>query len=185
MWTIVSLCSVLIMVAIIKIDIIRTTIAKFLIVNEVPQKSDVIIVLAGDSGDRLSYGAKLYQSGYADKVILSGFGSDIIQQAVALGIPESSILLEDQARTTFENAKYSFKIMLDKVYKSAIIVTSPYHTRRSSIIFHQRFKGIDLTICAVPYDPMITHNWWKDSDSTQFVRSEYLKLLWHYLFEWN
>ena len=166
-----------------KFDSILIAIGNFLIVNEVPQKSDVIIVLGGDAANRVGYGAKLYQSGYADKVLLSG--KDMNQQALSLGISESAILLEDQSMTTFENAQYSLKIVQDQGYKSAIVVTSPYHTRRASIIFTQFFKEIDLTICPVPYDAAMTNNWWKNDYSTQFVISEYLKLVWHYLFEWH
>jgi len=102
-----------------------------------------------------------------------------------LGIPESSILLEDKARTTFLNAKYSLKIVRDHKYKSAILVTSPYHTFRSKLIFSQFFRGIDLTICPVPYDPAMTKNWWEYSSCFRVVVSEYLKLLFHYLFEWQ
>jgi uncharacterized SAM-binding protein YcdF (DUF218 family) len=157
----------------------------FLIINEMPQKSDVIIILAGDYGERVAYGGKLYLSGYADKVLLSGNDSGMKQQALSQGIPESAILLEDQSRTTFENAKYSFKIVQAQGFKSVIVVTSPYHTRRASIIFTQFFRGIFLTICPVPYNPAMTRNWGKDGYSTQFVVSEYLKLVWHYLLEWH
>ena len=154
----------------------------FLIVNEEPQKADVIIVLSGGS-ERLPYGARLYQSGYADKVLISGESARIPRLPSSMGIPESSLLLEGQSTTTFENAKYSLKIVQAHGYKSAIVVTSPYHTRRASIIFAQVFKGIKLTICPVPYDPAMTSNWWKDSGSARFVISEYLKLGWHYLFD--
>jgi len=156
-----------------------------LIVNEAPQKSDVIIVLSGDSGARLAYGVELYQEGYADKLLLSGSMNMQMNYPTPEGIPKSSFLLETQSRTTFENAKYSLKLLQERGYKSAIVVTSPYHTRRASIIFAQVFKGIDITICAVPNDPSMTHNWWKDSNSRQFVISEYFKLVWHYLFEWR
>jgi uncharacterized SAM-binding protein YcdF (DUF218 family) len=109
----------------------------------------------------------------------------MMQQALSQGIPESSILLEDRSLSTFENAKYSLKIVEDQGYKSAIVVTSPYHTRRASIIFAQFFKEIHLIICPVPYDPAITHGWWENIYSIQFIISEYEKLAWHYLFEWH
>ena len=178
-----SICLALVLVFIIKFDSILTSVGNFLIVNEAPQKSDVIIVLGGDAANRVPYGAELFKLGYADKVLLSGHA--MIGPALSSGIPLSAILMEDQSQTTFENGKYSLKIVKEQGYKSAIVVTSPYHTRRSSIIFAQLFKGIDLTICPVPYDPTMTHNWWKDSNSRQFVISEYLKLVWHYLFEWR
>jgi uncharacterized SAM-binding protein YcdF (DUF218 family) len=156
----------------------------FLIVKEEPQKADVIIVLGG-SLDRVPYAAKLYKLSFAPKVLLSGSGRYMMRQALSQGIPESSILLENRSLSTFENAKYSLKIMQDQGYKSAIIVTSPYHTRRVSIIFAQFFKEIHLTICPVPYDPAITHGWLENFYSIQFFISEYEKLVWHYLFEWH
>jgi len=172
------------MVFIVKFNAIQTAMGNFLIVNQAPQKADVIIVLAGDPlGSRVVYAAKLYQEGYADKVMLSGDERDMTHQALSGGIPGSAIILENQSQTTFENAKYSFKIMEVQGYKSAIVVTSPYHTRRSSIIFAHFFKEIHLTICSVPYNPAMTQSWWKSNNSSQFVISEYLKLAWYYLIQ--
>jgi uncharacterized SAM-binding protein YcdF (DUF218 family) len=172
-----------------KFDPILTSLGNFLIISEEPQKVDVIIVLSGGL-DRIPYGVKLYQSGYANKILLSGGNKyanrNMKQLTLSLGVPESSILQEDQSRTTYENAKYSLKIVQAQGYKSVIVVTDPYHTRRSSIIFNQVFKGkgIDVTMCSVPYNPAMTYEWWEDRYSTVWVISEYLKLVWHYLFEW-
>ena len=154
----------------------------FLVVNEAPQKADVIIVLNGSS-DRVPYAAMLYKSGYVEKVLLSGDDRYMTQQALSLGIPQSALLLEDQSQTTFENAQFSLKIVQDQGYKSAIVVTDWYHTHRANIIFAHFFKGIHLTICPVPYNPTTTQNWWKDSNSKESVITEYLKLGWYYLVE--
>ena len=67
--------------------------------------------------------------------------------------PESAILVENKSKTTFETAEYSLKIVQNQGYKSVIVVTSQYHKRRASIIFTHFFKGINLTICPVPYIP--------------------------------
>ena len=155
----------------------------FLIVNEEPKPADVIIVLSGGE-DRVEHGVRLYQQDYADKLLFTGVGSrSMYRQALSLGITEDDILLEERSRTTFENAKYSVEIVRAQGFQSAIIVTSPTHTRRSSIIFAEFFEGVDLTVCSVPYDLSIADKWWKDRGTTRDVTSEYLKLLWHYLFE--
>jgi uncharacterized SAM-binding protein YcdF (DUF218 family) len=186
----VSVCLAIVLLSIINFDSILTSVGSFLIVDQQPKKADVIIVLGGGkNNDRVIHGVELYKSGYAERILLSD-GNTISnrtmkQKALSLGVPESAILQEDQSRTTFENAKYSLKIVQALGYKSAIVVTTSYHTRRSSIIFKQVFKGIDIIVCATSYDPDITHRWWKDSYSSEFVISEYLKMVWHYLFEWN
>ena len=182
MWTVVSICMALVLAFILNFDSILTAMGNYLIVNEAPQKADVIIVLNG-SYDRVPYAATLYKSGYADKVLLSGDTRYMTQQALSLGIPQSALLLENQSQTTFENAEYSLKIVQDQGYKSAIVVTDWYHTRRASIIFAHFFKGIHLTFCPVPYNPVITQSWWKNSNSREFVISEYLKLGYYYLVE--
>jgi len=181
-----SLCLALLLVFIIKFDSILNAMANYLIVDQVPRKADVIIVLGGGN-DRVEHGVSLYQMGYANEILFTGGSgaNDMARYALSLGVTQDHILIEDQSHTTFENAKFSLKIIPDQGYKSAIVVTSPYHTRRSSIIFTQVFKGIDVTICSVPYDPVMTHNWWNDNYSTRFVISEYFKLIWHYLFEWH
>ncbi len=154
-----------------------------LIVNEEPKPVDVIIVLSSGE-DRVEHGVRLYQQGYANKILFTGGGSRKMKvQAMSLGIKEDQILLEEKSRTTFENAKYSIEIIRAQGFQSAIIVTSPTHTRRVSIIFSQFFKGIDLTICSVPYDLSIAYKWWKDRNTADEVITEYLKLIWYYLFE--
>ena len=155
----------------------------FLIVNEEPKPADVIIVLSGGE-DRVEHGVALYQQDYADKILFTGVGSrSMYRQALSLGITEDDILLEERSRTTFENAKYSIEIMRAQGFQSAIIVTSPTHTRRASIIFTQFFEGVDLTICSVPYDSSIAGKWWKDRSTATAVITEYLKLVFHYLLE--
>lgn len=176
------------MVLLINFNSILTSFGSFLIFDEQPHKADVIIVLGGGrNNDRVIHGVELYQSGYADKVLLSDgnivSNRTMKQKALSLGVPESAIIQEEQSTTTFENARYSLKIVQALEYKSAIVVTTSYHTRRSSIIFNQVFKGIDVTVSATPYDPAMTQRWWENSYSTEFVISEYLKMVWHYLFE--
>ena len=155
----------------------------FLVVNEKPKPVDVIIVLGGDMS-RVNAGVDLYEQGYANKILLTGTSAERMNSlAQSLGVPEANIILEEKARTTYENAKYSFQIMEDRGFKSAIVVTSPYHTRRASIIFHHFFDKIDVTMCSVPYDSSISHNWWKSGRTAYQVISEYLKLGWYYLCE--
>ena len=155
----------------------------FLVVNEVPKLSDVIIVLSGDPG-RAEHGVRLFQLGYANKILLTGNGAPRMRrQAMSLGVTEDHILIEDKSNTTFGNARNSLEIMRTQGFKSAIVVTSPYHTKRASIIFDHFFQGLDLTICSIPYDSFTPDNWWKVKRIAKFVITEYMKLVWHYLFE--
>jgi uncharacterized SAM-binding protein YcdF (DUF218 family) len=153
----------------------------YLIVNENPKPADVIIVLVGDTG-RIQEGVRLYQLGYANKILITAVGAGMIaEQAQSLGVARDDIIWEEKAWTTFGEAKYSSEVMGANGFRSAIVVTSPYHTRRASIIFGQLFKGWNITICSVPYDSSAPSNWWKNPQTATAVISEYLKLGLHYL----
>lgn len=184
LWTVLPLYLASVVAFMIKFDSILAPLAEFLIVGEEPRQADAIIVLSGGL-DRVSYGAQLYHAGYADKLILSGGGRGMKPHALSLGVPDSAIIREEQSGTTFENAMFSLRVVQEHGYRSVLVVTSPYHTRRSGIIFNSFFQGIDVTFCPVPYDPDMTRTWWKRADSAKFVITEYLKLIYHFLIERN
>ena len=191
LWIIVSLYLAVVVVSVFKYDLVLYAMEEFLVVNEEPTPADVIIVLGGGLGERVEHGVRLYQSGYANKILLTGgshgfektAGVQIMKrQALSSGVPEDDILLEEQARSTYENAKYSLEIMRAKKFKSAVIVTSPYHTRRASMIFSRLFEGIELTVCSVPNNWRNAGKWWQDSRRAKAIVYEYIKLVWDYLF---
>jgi uncharacterized SAM-binding protein YcdF (DUF218 family) len=155
----------------------------FLVVDEEPQPADVIIVLSGGI-DRVTHGVNLFKSGYADRILFSGsVARNMSRQARIQGVPEDRMLLEEESGTTNGNAEYSYKIVQSQGFRSAIVVTSAFHTRRSSIIFRHIFRGVDVTVSAAPYDPSLVGNWWKDERMARAVLSEYPKLIYHYFFE--
>jgi len=189
-WIIVSLCLTLVFVFMLQGNKLPSVLENFLIIDEEPKPADVIIVLGGGSGERVDYGVRLYQSGYATKLLLTGgpCGWETTEAkfmerlALSLGVPKDNILLEEESLSTYENARYTLEIMRAKKFESAILVTSPYHTKRASMIFRRFFIGIDLTTCSVPYNSSDPGNWWLDSRRVRDVASEYLKLGWYYLF---
>lgn len=52
--------------------------------------------------------------------------------AESLGIPNSCLIKEDKSRNTYQNIQNSIKIMEDKNWSSSMVVTSPWHLRRSN-----------------------------------------------------
>lgn len=189
---IIPLCLALVIEFILKCDSFLYAVEDFLVVNQEPKNADFIIVLGGDPSSRVAQGVRLYQSGYVDKILLTGGTHSyhtadtkaqiMKRQALRLGVPEDDILLEEKSLTTEQNAEYSLEIMRAKEFKSAIVVTTPYHTRRSSLLFHRFFTGIELTICASPDGSYGSGKWWRNNYRTKTIVSEYLKLVWCYLF---
>lgn len=94
---------------------------------------------------RLDEGIKLYQEGYAATIIVSGAqGKDEgISEATGMqnylvdhGIPMENILLDDKSFNTYQNLANSQRIMQEKGFKTAIIVSSSSHIRRSLVLAH-------------------------------------------------
>ncbi len=106
-----------------------------------------------EAGDRVLYGAELYNQGKAPIVILSGGriewkgggppeAEDMAQIVAAMGVPPSAILLEPNSLNTYENAVEVRKLLEARnIEKRVLLVTSATHIPRSLRIFQR--QGID------------------------------------------
>ncbi|EKN68566.1 YdcF family protein [Schinkia azotoformans] len=170
------------------------SVADFLIADETAEKSDALIVLGGEiKGERTKRAVELYNQGFVGTLIFSD-GTDLswrtkavdemIVLASELGIPDTAIKKETDSRSTYENAVYSKKLMLDNGFKSAIVVTTDWHSKRSKFIFDKVFAGSDikLTYANAPDDRIDSlRDWWQDSEKQQIVLTEWAKFIIYWL----
>jgi uncharacterized SAM-binding protein YcdF (DUF218 family) len=165
---------------------------KILYLGDTPHHADAIIVLSGDMEPyflRTKKAVELYKNGYAPYIIFSGYGAGgdnaefLSRIALHYHISKQAIIIEPNARTTYENFLFSKPIILKHGFKSLLIVTSPYHQLRAYLVAIKLFKGTDVMIynCAShrPYDSgggikNRIKEW-------RFVMMEYFKLLGYYL----
>jgi uncharacterized SAM-binding protein YcdF (DUF218 family) len=115
--------------------------------------ADVIIVLGcnpyatrgGPSvclSSRGRHAADLYHEGLAQHIIASGGytengpteASVMLGVLISEGVPESAVILEEQAHNTIQNIGYSQEIMLRNKWVGAILVTEPYHIKRATLV---------------------------------------------------
>ncbi len=68
---------------------------------------------------------------------------------VARGVPAAAITLDEAARTTFENARNAGRIMRARGWRSALVVSEPYHAPR--VVLTLRLLGVAAT--AAPANP--------------------------------
>ena len=168
---------------------------EFLVVEDGLDKSDVIIVLGTDpKGEREAWAAKLYEKGLAKGIIMCGYEvgwqtstAEIMKRhAVHLGVPESAIILDYgwNNNGTWDNAINSLKIVKEKEFKSVIVVTSNYHTRRSKYAFKKVFGGSDvrILISPCPGGAFSPDQWWESRRLIKSVFLEYTKLFYYFLF---
>ncbi|ETT45151.1 hypothetical protein C162_21478 [Paenibacillus sp. FSL R7-269] len=156
---------------------------RFLPVSETPKQADVIIILSGGGG-RVEQGVQLFQKGYAPQLLLSnakeitGPAGDMRGTALSMGIPESAILTEDAAESTYQNAQLTLPIMQQKGFKSAIVVSSDFHMRRVKFIFDHVYRksGIELTYIGAD-SGYNAKAWWSDRYSRETTFNEYIKMI--------
>ena len=149
---------------------------QFLCVDSGPAKADVIIVLGGGGAhERPVRAAELFNQHAAPRIIVSGAGDDEINRRALIryGVPASAIEIEDQSRTTRQNAMYSINLLRAQHVHSAIIVTSWYHSRRALHTFEHFGDGIRFYSC--PSHFLYDHFGWPAKFSRE-IYLEYLKI---------
>ena len=170
----------------------------FLVVNDILDKSDAIVVLGSDPrGMREDWAAILYKKGLGKKIIMCGYQvgwqastAEIMKRhALALGVPEGAIILDYgwNNNGTWDNAINCLKIVRENNFKSAIVVTSNYHTRRSRYAFKKVFRdsNVRILISPCPGGSFAPGEWWKSRELSKSVFLEYTKLIYYFMFPPN
>lgn len=148
------------------------TISK-LIVDEQPLQSDVIIVVEG-SFERSHRATELLKMGYSksSKLIVTPYTQIERDLYKRLEVENNAIIPEHTATSTYKNAVNSLKIMNENKFKSAIIVSSDYHMRRTKLIFDRENQKYNFKLNYVAaYNPDDNHNYilpWFKTDYSQF-----------------
>lgn len=161
--------------------------AEFLVRGDPPVKSDGIVVLAGDGyGYRIRAGADLAQQGYAPIVLASGaawiYGvceCDLaIDYAVRNGYPRTLFEpLRNDATSTAAEALAVFAEAERRGWKSILIVTSDYHTRRTRLILNRlKPDALRITVYAAPDRFFRAEKWWWNRESRKTLLNEWAKL---------
>lgn len=152
-----------------------------LLVEEGKANAEVIVVLGGDRGDRTSRALDLYAAKAAPRILISGFGDCwlIRDRIVRAGVSTNALLMEPNSRNTKENAEFSVRLMRERHMKSAILVTSWYHSRRALACF--RSFGTNIEFSSFPaYDGSGTDPKPHSNEVTRVVH-EYFALVWYWV----
>ncbi|MCG2768932.1 MAG: YdcF family protein [Anaerolineae bacterium] len=122
------------------------------------RRADVIIILGcavwpGERPSpsleaRVQHGIVLYQRGMADYIVLSGAigryppaEAEVMRRlAVGHGVPEQSLILDTESRSTIESIQRAGSTMQEHTWNTAIIVSDPFHIYRALMM--ARDEGI-------------------------------------------
>lgn len=160
-----------------------------LLVNtQAPEKSDGLIVLAGEySGYRAQAGAELVREGYAPVALISGtnwyygiWESDLaIDFAVRNGQPREILeSFRHEATSTDEELQLLFAEAQRRGWRRVILVTSNFHTRRTGLLVRRNLPaGLDVRIFGSPDKYFQPEQWWWHRESRKILFLEWVKLV--------
>ena len=129
-----------------------------LIISDPLDESDAIVLLSGGNRDRWGEAVNLYKKGVANIIILTDTEQTIGDSGVrfillvrnniaAMGVPmENIIITRDKAASTADEARHVLEVVKERGYGSIVVVTDPYHTFRTRLIFRDVFRGSQIEV---------------------------------------
>ena len=164
-----------------------------LVIRDALVPVDILQVIAGEDY-RTEYAIQLYQQGFAKTLFFTGgwcnqhgyfHGAHAQDLALAAGVPRQAIVYDDsQVFSTYDEVVLLKKYLASKqpTYRSIMVVSDPFHMRRSQWTYrHVLGKEYTTIMAPVPLEQTpFTQNWWSDKASSQYVVNEYQKLIFYY-----
>jgi len=118
-----------------------TQLGNFIDISQNPTQADIIVSLGGDRGCRLKETLKLYKQGLSSSKKVIYTGSDSINKNISKsksrklffykhGIKKKNIIHISHVSNTMEELFFIRQYMLKYHYKSVLIISHPFHSRR-------------------------------------------------------
>ncbi len=181
--------------------------ADALVVERPIARADAFLILSGaaDYAQRADGGARAFQDGLAPRILITddnerGGWDDRTQgnpffidrmegMLKAAGVPAGAIeRLLGKVHGTDDEAELAVRTATARGYRSILIVTSDYHSRRALWAFDKAAadNGADLTVGLIrsPSGPRYPgrYTWWMTRRGWRTVGAEYVKFGYYWLF---
>jgi len=195
-WIVAGVVFVLLVSAYLLHPLYLTAIGNALVTEDLLQKSDAILVLAGDNrhGDRVNHAVRLFKANYAPLLVLSGtpigwrtHQADIMRrQAEELGVPAGQILtVAHGSDSTKEEAAAIVPVLRARQVHSIILVSSNFHTARAKRVFRKAVDPGEVRILVSPVreESFNPEGWWTRRRDAKVFLIEAIKTVWYELAE--
>jgi len=159
---------------------------KFLVVNQ-PRKSDVIVVLAGETDRRPARALELLDQGYASRLILDAPADTKLYQwdqaelarKYVEGLPQAGLITvcPVYGHSTRDEAQDVSRCLQGVSARRVLLVTSDFHTRRALSIFSRVLPG-DYGVAAAFDAREFGVQWFRHREWAKTNFEEWLKLIW-------
>lgn len=160
------------------------------LVMDAPLRSDVIVVLAGETDHRPARALQLLDQGYAGRVVIDvpagagifGFSEVELAQKYAQEAPEHAAIriCPIVGLSTRDESHDAAQCLADGSGSRVLIVTSDFHTRRALSIFRHEVRGKTFSVAASYDRAQFGTHWWRNRQWAKTCLDEWMKVLW-----WN
>lgn len=160
---------------------------KMLVVNDL-ERSDVILVLAGETEVRPARGVELLDQGYARTVVIDvpagvnvfGFSEVDLARQYAQKLPEAASvhICPIWGLSTRAEADDAAKCLAGESGKRVLIVTSDFHTRRAVSTFRRAIPGFQFGVAGAYDEAQFGVRWWTHRQWAKTLVDEWLRLIW-------
>lgn len=179
--------SFLVVVFVVIVAALASQAARFLVVDE-PEKSDAIVVLAGETNVRPARALELLRQGVAPRVFLDVQTRDVIYDQPLTdiagkyvnglaGANRVSVCPIVGLSTNAEADDVSRCLQLLGAHR-VLIVTSEFHTRRALLIFRHRLPQYQFSATAARNPAQFGEAWWTNREWAKVTFDEWSKMLW-------
>lgn len=162
--------------------------------SQMPEKGDLIVALGGDVGARSIAAYQLYAEGLAPFVLLTGLENSPpesrseylnwrAQLLVHNGVPALALLFDKTSASSWEEAKNTLILMVERKIHRALVISDPPHMRRLEWVWSRVFAGSgkQYVLVASDMEGWDADHWWSNEASAQFVIMEYIKLGYYWM----
>jgi uncharacterized SAM-binding protein YcdF (DUF218 family) len=181
------------LLAIVAAGVVWRSAGHFLVAPDALSPTDAILVLGGESSGfwRTRQALTLYEQGYAPIVVFSGgsladaglacsSASLSLEAAGQLGLPADAALILDGAGSTYDEAVNFHRLASQRGWRSVIVVTDIFHTRRAGNTFRALLPSVRISVSAAPNPRFDPAHWQRTEDGLVAVVNEYLKLAFYW-----
>ena len=131
----------------------------------------MVLVYGGETAKRISAGLDIARK-YRVPYFLVSSGKEEVKDALGrFGNPGSAkVIIEDKARTTDQNARFSSSLIRRLPVKTLVLVTSRFHMPRALFLTRLYLLGTSVKVYPFPSDSSDTQTW-----KSRELRQEYLR----------
>jgi len=155
---------------------------EWLIVTRRVQTCGMMVVPGGGAAERLATAAELMSGGACGSILMTGRPDEEEGGHVSSFLTEigAARIVNDPgiSHSTWDDALIARRVAAQRGVRSILVVTSPYHTRRTAWAFDFVFAGSGIEVGFLPSAEfyMDSGRWWATRYGRRAVTGEYVKL---------